>query len=302
MNWDEMKREKNGLMIFGGLAGVLTIFGFFMPFIVAAAGGIPNMAWLLALIPAAILWLFFYKRYQQFRTSYKTLVVDRAAQGMFDKYSYYPKVGFDREEIRATGIMSMGNRYNSEDLVEGSYKGVTFRRADMYIAQHTSTGKSSHTTIYLRGSWLCFSYNKSFNSDLQIISKDFSFSNKRTSRLFTRKEDRRHTFETEDVEFNKMFTCTCQTDTEAFYLLTPRIIQMLKLLRTEFGCPFMLGFVDNKLHFAIKSGKNHMEPPVLGSLNPDKEVETTRRELKTICNIIDSLSIDRDIYKEESDW
>ncbi|MBO7631926.1 MAG: DUF3137 domain-containing protein, partial [Lachnospiraceae bacterium] len=227
----------------------------------------------------------------------KSIVVAKAAENLFDRYEYFPKNGFSYEEIRASGIMAMGNRYKSEDTIEGSYKNVSFRRADMYIAQHTSNGKSSHTTVYLRGTWMTFSYNKTFQSDLQILSKDFSFSNTHTSRLFTRAADRRHTFVTEDMAFNEAFTCTCQDESEAFYLLTPRIMQMLLLLRTEIGKPFMLGFVDNRLHFVISSHEDHMEPSVFGKCDLNVEVEKVRRELMVIRNVIDSLAMDRQLFE-----
>lgn len=294
--WQDVQREQNGLRITGALAILSFIIGIFAMFysVMHFHGSFIGM-WLF--VVAFIFMILFVRRVGHFRSMYKSIVVAKAAENLFDRYEYFPKNGFSYEEIRASGIMAMGNRYKSEDTIEGIYKNVPFRRADMYIAQHTSNGKSSHTTVYLRGTWMTFSYNKTFQSDLQILSKDFSFSNTHTSRLFTRAVDRRHTFVTEDMAFNEAFTCTCQDESEAFYLLTPRIMQMLLLLRTEIGKPFMLGFVDNRLHFVISSHEDHMEPSVFGKCDLNVEVEKVRRELMVIRNVIDSLAMDRQLFE-----
>lgn len=302
--WNDLKEYKTRSMIALVLAGIFAIGGMIVPFIITATRTTymnPLLWMLFGWGGAIIIGLCSMKTIKTYRKEYKDRVVAQAAGNMFDNYQYFPFAGIEKEEVAMTNMMMMGNRYNSEDLVEGSYKGVPFRRADMYIAQHTSNGKSSHTTVYLRGTWIVFRYNKNFNTDLQIASKDFGYEKKNTSRLFTRSTTRRHAMQTEDMEFNGMFECTCQNETEAFYLLTPRVMQMLKLLRNELRAPIMVGFVNNMLHFAISSRKNHMEPPIFGSLNPALAVEEARVELKAICNIIDAFSMDRSIFLGETD-
>ncbi|MBO4323770.1 MAG: DUF3137 domain-containing protein [Lachnospiraceae bacterium] len=303
--WNEMQMDKTRMMFLAVAAVICAVFGMFSPFFIVATGRtyMNPVLWMFGgIFCAAILLLIFYKIQKRYRRNYKNLVVSKAAADLFDEYSYYPEDGVSQAEIALTGIMRTGNRFQSEDMVTGTYKGVNFRRSDVYIAQHTSTGKSSHTTVYLRGSWLVFQYNKKFESDLQISTKDFMYELKNTSRLFTRSANLRHSIETEDMEFNKMFECNCQKDTEAFYLLTPRVMQMLKLIRAELNAPFMVGFVDNKMHVAINSGKNHIEPPIFKELNPELSVMRTRTELRTICNIIDAFSMDREIFLGDTEW
>lgn len=302
--WNDLKGYKTSATILISAAIVFGLGGMFGPFIILASGATymnPGLWMIIGIVGALILVLLSMKPVKQYRRGFKERVVAEAAANMFDNYQYYPFAGIEREEVAMTNMMMMGNRYKSEDLIEGTYKKVPFRRADMYIAQHTSNGKSSHTTVYLRGTWIIFRYNKDFKADLQIASKGFSYEKKNTSRLFTRSTTRRRPMQTEDIEFNGMFECTCQNESEAFYLLTPRVMQMLKLLQAELRAPIMVGFVNNMLHFAISSKKNHMEPPIFGSLNPARAIEEARVELKAICNIIDAFSMDRGIFRGETD-
>lgn len=295
-NWGEVEQKQNSVRLYALVAIVLTFGGLF--FGVYAAYSINPFLLLAAMIPAGLVWWLFYKQLKGYKESYKETVVKSAAEGMFDRYHYIPDMGFQSSEIKETGLMSLGNIYKSEDTVAGTYKGVDFRRADMYIAQYVSTGKGGYTIVYLLGTWLSFAYNKKFVTDLQIMTKGFHYSNKKKGRFFTRADERRHSFETENMEFNQSFECNCQLDSEAFYLLTPRVMEMLLLLKSEFGCDFMVGFVKNRLHFAINSGKNHMEPPVFGDLSMEREVEKVRRELRLITVIVDTLDLDRKVFVE----
>lgn len=293
--WEEVEVKQNSVRLFAIVNTVLSIVAVIVGLYRLVNTGNPAVL-LLAPIPVGILWWIYSRRLKDYKAGYKNVVVNRAAEGLFDSFQYCPEKGYSKEEIIATGLMAMGNIYKSEDTLEGSYKGVAFRRADTYIAQMYSTGKSCYVVEFLRGTWLTFTYNKEFLSDLQIRTKGFRYANEKKSKLLNTADERRHSFETENMEFNKAFECSCQSDSEAFYLLTPQLIQMLLLLRDEFGCDFMLGFVDNRLHFAINSGNNNMEPPVLFGTSMEYEVETVRRELKIITNIVDTLAIDRKIF------
>jgi len=266
------------------------------PFVLILAGwkGIPvTLVWFVGVI---VLWIMFSGKKKKYAEAYKEVVIRQAADGLFERYVYTPKAGYSREEIAQTGLMMMGNRFRSEDLVEGVYKGVDFRRADMYISNVQSTGKSSYEVIYLQGTWMSFEYNKEFTEDLQIVTRDFSYNDTKTGRLFVSKDERRHRLETESIEFNKAFQCYCEQDSEAFFILTPSLMKMLLLLKDELNHPFMVGFVNRKLHFVIDSRTDNMEPSMFGD-SLQVEVEKNRKELKTICNIADSMALERKLFK-----
>ena len=223
---------------------------------------------------------------------YKKIVVDEAAEGLFDEYSYQAAEGFPRSEIKETGLIKMKGKYASEDLVEGSCKNVTFRRADVALESRLTS------SFHFRGSWSVFAFNKDFSSDLQIVTKDFRVADTNANSADGIEFGTRHRIETENEKFNKAFTCYCQNDSEAFYLLTPRLMEALLEADLLLGYPLMVGFVGNKLHFVIHSDRNYLEPPTDGgSLHLREEIEKVRCELKAVRFVIDALSIDQEIFK-----
>jgi hypothetical protein len=242
----------------------------------------------------------FFQVNKDYRANFKATLIEVPFRNAFTQVIYNGKEGIDQEVIRKTGIMTLGNRYHSNDYVQGYYRDVRFERSDVKIQQHVSTGKTSYTITYLHGRWLIFEFNKDFHFDMQIISKEFSASQKKNS-IFTGSEERRHRIELEDIDFNENFQVFCQDEHEAYYILTPRFMQILKDLNTSMDGSFMLGFVDNQLHVAVHNSKDAMEPKLFDDLDLGAIKAEVQKEINVIIDIIEGLALDRNIFKQEGE-
>ena len=282
------KRDRNSILV--AVAGViLTIFLYGTPFFLIG----------LAVCIGALIFMVITstKLGRKYRELYKSTMVDRVAREYFQQYEYLPKEGFKKDYLRGLGIMTFGSDYESEDTLKGVYNGVSFRRADVYIADTTTDSEgNSSTTVYFRGQWLEIVPNKSFKTDLQIIQKGFGYSNRKKS-IFTRKTERRHVLETEDVEFNKRFQCLCQDDSEAFYLLTPALMQAILKLSEVLPYKMMISYVDNRLHVLVDTHRDSMEPSSPKNGNFDRQIADLRQDMEIIVSIITGLLVDRDLYQ-----
>lgn len=236
------------------------------------------------------------KSNKEYKEYYKNVFVKNMIKSVIPDAVYEPRQGFEKDRIRATGLMMMGNIYASEDYIRGTYNNVAFERADVVIQdESTDSDGNTTTTTYLRGRWMIFESNKNFDADLQILQKGFGYANKRKG-FFTKKADRRHAFKTEDETFNKTFECLCQNESEAFYLLTPGVMQALLRLIGQTDGKVMVGFVDNQLHVVVKSNKNSLEPPFWRTFN-ENDLNEVQREINAITGFVESLNLDRKIFK-----
>ncbi|MBH1941040.1 DUF3137 domain-containing protein [Mobilitalea sibirica] len=235
--------------------------------------------------------------FKDYKMLFKSVLVETPFRKAFSEVEFHNEQGIPKEVIKATGMMCLGNRYYTNDYVRGSYRNVFFERADIKIQQVTHSGKHTHTTTYLNGRWLIFEFNKEFHFDLQIIGKGFHYS-QRNSSLFTEREERRHRVDMEDIYFNEQFKVYAQDDHEAFYILTPHFMKVLKDMNNTMDGDFMLGFTENRLHVAIDTGKDAMEPSVFTKIDLTEVSLEVQQEINAIINIVDSLNLDRDIYKE----
>lgn len=237
----------------------------------------------------------YFKKAKEFEAHYKNIFVEGPFQEAFGKVYCDFNNGFSKDIIAGTDLMRMGNRYYSNDYIRGSYKNVGFERSDIMIQHHTSNGKHSRTVTYFNGRWLILEFNKNFHFDLQIIGKGFSYTQKNNS-FFTSEKHRRHKIEMEDIRFNEHFDVYAQDDHEAFYILTPQFMDTLKDMYDFMDGDLMLGFIDNKLHVAIHTEKDAMEPSLFRSvMNPN--LTEVQREIYSIIHIIDGLNLDRELYK-----
>ena len=271
--------------------------------LVLVVGGLPlvfiglGLLYVVCFLAGIVLLVFVRsKREGDYKEYFKDTFVRSLLQNMIPGSDYEPKNGFPREFIRGTGLMLMGSIYNSEDYIKGTYNGVAFERADVVIEdESTDSDGNTTTTTYLRGRWMVFESNKDFSADLQIVQKGFGYANRRKS-IFVKKVDRRHEFQTEDEEFNKQFQCLCQNESEAFYLLTPGVMQGLMKLAAEADGKIMVGFVDNRLHVVVNSRKDSLEPPIFRAFS-EKDFEEVKREFYAITSFVETVNLDRKIFK-----
>lgn len=143
---------------------------------------------------------------------------------------------------------------------------------------------------------MIFEFNKDFTFDLQVIGKGFNYS-RNNKTFFTSSEDRRQKIELEDIYFNELFTVYAQDDHEAYYILTPAFMEVLKNMFDNMDGAIMLGFVRNQLHVAINTKRDSMEPSIFSRIETYEATQDVQREINAIINIIDGLDLDRDIYK-----
>ncbi len=237
------------------------------------------------------------KKSKQYTLYFKENVVKNALCEVFDNVSFTPDAGIPWDVVSATGMINTGNRFNSNDLVTGTYKGVAFKQSDVLIEEETtdSEGNTSTSTIFM-GRWMIFDFNKEFRCEMQMISKGF-FASKRKGGIFARKENKLNKLEFENEEFNKQFKVYAQNQEEAFYLITPQIMDALLKLRSESKAPLMLMFTGGVLHIALQNNKDAFEAKIFGNNDPESEKERIVKDIRVITDFIDGMAMDRDIYK-----
>lgn len=244
-----------------------------------------------------VLGIYTAKIVKSYGAYYKENVVAGLLRETLENVTFEVNNGIPEETVRATGMMAHGNRYSSNDLITASYHGVGFVQSDVCIEQEStdSKGNTSTTTVF-RGRWITLSFNKEFAYDLQVKSSSFSAASF-TSRLFTRKEERRDRVKMENEAFNKEFQVYAQNEQEAFYILTPHLMESLLTLRTTLKAPLMLMFTGGVLHIAVYNNKDAFEPKIFGKLDPEEERARVLADISVITDFVDEMALDRDIYK-----
>lgn len=230
---------------------------------------------------------------------YKDYFVLKSLKSIFTDLVYEPENGIGPEVISSTGMMTTGDRYNSNDYIKGKYKDINFFQSDVHIEEeHQTTDSDGNTQTYyvtiFMGRWFVFDFNKPFKANIEVAQKWFQ--GNRANTLFGKSKYTKVKMESQ--EFNKEFKVYAQNEHEAFYILTPSLMEKIQKLSQNSGGKILLCFVDNKLHIGLCNNKDSFEPPsVFSTINETKEIEKVSRDTKVITNFIDELNLDNDLFK-----
>ena len=234
-----------------------------------------------------------YKKYRVLKEIYKEMVVGKAYKEAFSGAMYNATTGYTRDFVKETELVNLGNIYHSDDFVSANYKDVHFTRADVSI-KNKSGGKNSSVVTYFEGRWLIIESNKNFKGDVQVISKGFFDAKKKTSSIHG--VSRRHKVLFENEAFNEAYESYCQDDVEAFYLITPHMMENINRLKEVYQVPIMVAFIDQKVHVLVDTRKNATELNIFKKVDYDTVVTSIETEIKAVKETIEILRLDRDIF------
>lgn len=247
-----------------------------------------------------IKYIFLNKQITEFNNGFKNKYVLSSLNKIFTDLKYFPDKGLDYGVIANTRMMDMGDRYSSNDYFEGKYKNVNVKQADVHIEEEQQTTDSDeHTTTtwvtIFEGKWMIFDFNKTFTANVQVSQKGFG--NSRVNNWGEKNKYKK--VEMEDAEFNKMFRIYAQNEHDAFYILTPSLMEKIKNLARTVSGKLLLCFINNELHIGLYNYKDSFEHSVYKKIDEEKINDDISKEIKIITNFVDELDLDNSLFRRE---
>ena len=289
INLNELRKKAKNRMILCIIIGVIAIL---------TLNILMNnvLSTILTLLAIAGLGIFAVKPYMEFKTKYKEMFVQSNLEGVFDNLNYQPNIGISRDIIKNTQTMQMGNRYHSNDYIEADYNGVHFIQSDVCIQEETQDSENrSHTETYFRGRWMIFDFNKEFKANVQVVQNGFKHSKRK--RFFGKEEEKYKKVEMEDVTFNKEFKIFAQNEHDAFYILTPQMMERIRNIANNIEGYLILCFIDNTLHVGIHTNRDSFEPSMMKEIDPEVEKQKIINDINLITTFVNDLSLDTKLFK-----
>lgn len=179
----------------------------------------------------------------EYKAIYKELIIKKPLAENFDNLNYDWLKGFSVKTVENFQICKMGIGFYSEDLVQASYLGIPFEMSEIEIT-YNSSGSDDHEE-HFHGRMLVFDLpNKNLNS-VQVFSKKFKYKADLTDVIDV------STIEMESVEFNQKFLVRALNPQDAFYLLTPQLMERIMSYNQKFK-NIALHACGNKIVFALE--------------------------------------------------
>ena len=228
---ETLRKSINSRLFWGMLIMIISLV---LPFLflgsgTRARGGMMYIFMPIGIFASVALFAGDGKKKARLKALYKETFVRQLLEEHFQDVYYNWEQGLDQSVVSRYGTCRLGNRYYTEDYLNAVYRGIRFQQADVTIQYHTS-GKNSHTTTYFQGRMFCIEYPMKFTRPVQIYSKRFVFPGKPVGGVDNKG------LKLESVEFNKEFTVRSQSEHEAFYILTPQLMERIQFLGKKYGC------------------------------------------------------------------
>lgn len=219
---------------------------------------------------------------RSFYIDYKRNIGEPVLDQLLEGVCYKPGQGFSVEEVKSFGVYRNSfYNYQSEDYIEGVYKGVGYRQADVRRERQRNESKLSSMTEGLTGRISVYDFKKNLEGDIVIRSKNNSdgvISN------LTK-------VDMENVAFNEKFEVYAKSAHMVFYLLTPQFMEYL--LKLDLGGRMVLRFTGNQVIVLRNCITGIFEPDLKQPLDIPYEIGKSYQELKDILDFIDILNLDQ---------
>lgn len=278
----EVQRKKcASLVTFGlliGLGGILLVYLLreipILGIIVAAGGFITSIVG--------------YGQFSTLSKTFKNKYLRDLISKTFNNAEYYPDRGIDKNRVYATNLVKKADRYHAEDLIKGNFDGVGFETCDLKLEEkhvrHTKNGTQVYYVTYFLGRFFEFEFPKEFKSKIIVTESGLStwFSSFKKIEL-------------ESVEFNKKFKTYTLNEHDAFYVLTPHLMEsLLELERSNPGTIALL-FTGKKLNIAINNNRNTFEISLFRKIDMSI-INELQHDLNVIKDIVLELKLNRNIF------
>lgn len=235
------------------------------------------------------------KNVKEYKKIYKKNIILETFKTVFTDIKYNPESGLSESVIINTRMMSVGDRYYSNDHISAKYKNVNFEYADVEIQDEiTDSDGDSHIVTIFKGQWFIFDFNKKFKANVQVCEKSFDGARRGVT---TYSNGIYKKVNMENVDFNKNFKIYAENEEDAFYILTPNMMEKIKKINDELSGNLLFCFINSKLHIGLHNGKDLFEPNVYKKINLEADKEKILNEIKIITEFIDILDLDNDLFK-----
>jgi hypothetical protein len=232
---------------------------------------------------------------RRYKKLYNAVIVRNSLDRYFEIEEFNSDYGIPQQLIESTNMIRTGNNYKTDDLIRGRYKDIQFMQSDVLMQDRAGADLYSNrnSITYFKGRWMIFEFNKRFKCDLMVFEKAFMITGKKHS-LFLKSGIEKVEFESS--EFNEHFDSYTNNQTEAFYVMTPHMMEAIEDLRKNTHGALLLCFKNNVLHVGVNSWKWAFEPPIFKSIDVSSVGGEIESDIMLITQFVDGLKLDEKIY------
>ena len=187
------------------------------------------------------------------------------------------------------------NCVEGSDHIKAVYHGLNIELGDISLIDESEftdneTGQTEkQSLLYFKGQWLTCDFGKEIAGDVYI-----------SERAKKKRRGMKSDVSMDNEQFDTRFCVRANNPQEAFYILTPHMMEYITAMADKSGGLVYMSFLrSGKMHVAVQTGRDFFE---LGKTNTDAETlhQKFLGELRWFTDIVDTLRVEDTIYKKEA--
>lgn len=194
--------------------------------------------------------IFMKNPYERFNCAFKDSYILSTIQSTnrYQNLSYSKFKGFSYDDIRNGAVINCGDRkyFSSEDMLTGQYRNVQFCFSDVKTQKIVIRNNKGDIETIFQGQVIRldrFDHRKVSDGYLQIFQKKFLFDIQGWTG--------QHKIEMEDMVFNQKFQVYAEDEHNAFYILTPQMLEKITEFSQSVGEQVAISFYGETMFVAI---------------------------------------------------
>ena len=305
-----------------------TIFIFYIIAIAVFLGGIASMVYyfgtypgaevkdhagkiILSLIGPVILGAYLInlgnKRVPAYKKVYKKEVVEKIAHSIDPSWEYDSKAHVTEEVYFESRLFNKSfTHFYGDDKVSGRVGKTVFESSELHngsFQDYTDRDGDSKTKWVgvFKGYFFHADFNKQLEGETYVVNGDLESTADtfQSTSSNTRGKKKGTNVALENKEFAKTFMVRSTSQTEARYILTPKLMESLLDIYKVFKQPMHMSFLDGKVYLAILFYNDLFEPSIWKSGVNIKELNKLYQLLNLNKTIIEELDLNTRIWTKD---
>ncbi|RYX84076.1 DUF3137 domain-containing protein [bacterium] len=293
------QKAQNGIYIGLGVfaVGVLIVLGMNLGFIFLLA----------PLMLGALIWgITSSNARNAYSSEFKTFVMPTLVS-QFGDLHYQAQPGLSEGEFNRANLFSRPDRYNSEDLIEGTIGATRIRLSEVHAEERHQRRDSNGTTHteyrdIFNGLMFIFDFNKNFVGQTYVMPEDLTGAMGSLGKMFQKMgaqlTGRGQLVQLEDPEFEGMFKVNSSDQTEARYILSSSLMRRLVDLRKRQNNVVAAAFIGGQMYLMLAKTDNWFEAPTMSTPLDINALSHTLNQLSLVTGIVSDLDLNTRIWSK----
>lgn len=305
---DELRPVLEGLETTRKKAAKITLIGAIVTLIVTLIAyslfdgkDSDEFAVLIGLIVAVIFERYFRHHWDQYRSSYKNIVMNKLLTLIAPSLVYSEHNFIKESHYNDSGLFpSDYTIYEGEDHVKGMLGKTEIEFSDIHTQREKSDkellipfmNKKRYVT-HFEGLLFIADSNKHIPTPVYILSRGLSADMPRYQGVKV------EMINLEDVSFNSRFTVYGHNQVDARYIVSPALMQRLTEFSQRSGSNVRLSYSNNKLTIALATKSDYFEPKLFKKATKMAVYQEIMEDLIFLAGIVEDLDLNTRIWTKE---